>query len=153
MRIIQVFICVQSFVIKCFGITNTPVQNFDVQISSVKTVPKCLHELKVLWTNVIIDVFTPCDNHLSKILQNYCDIVSHPSFCTFTCNETLYTVTIITLRERQGDMSIQYLKPIMKLAESWAIEILNTRIGIPSSLPQCGDLLFFSFLSKCTNTM
>ena len=38
-------------------------------------------------------------------------------------------------------------------AESWVIEILNTRIGIPSSLPQCGHLLFFSFLSKCTNTM
>ena len=32
-------------VIKCFGITNTPVQNFAIRISSVKTVPKCLRKL------------------------------------------------------------------------------------------------------------
>ena len=31
-----------TFVIKCFGITNTSVQNFAIRISSVKTVPKCL---------------------------------------------------------------------------------------------------------------
>ena len=29
-----------------FGITNTSVQNFAIQISSVKTVPKCLRKLK-----------------------------------------------------------------------------------------------------------
>ena len=34
-------------VIKCFGITNTSVQNFAIRISSVKTVPKCLRKLKV----------------------------------------------------------------------------------------------------------
>ena len=35
-----------SLVIKRFGITNTPVQNFAIRISSVKTVPKCLRKLK-----------------------------------------------------------------------------------------------------------
>ena len=36
-----------SLVIKCFGITNTLVQNFAIRISSVKTAPKCLRKLKV----------------------------------------------------------------------------------------------------------
>ena len=36
-----------SLVIKCFGITNTSVQNFAIRISSVKTVPKYLRKLKV----------------------------------------------------------------------------------------------------------
>ena len=31
-----------SLVIKCFGTTNTSVENFAVRISSVKAVPKCL---------------------------------------------------------------------------------------------------------------
>ena len=35
-----------SLVIKCFGITNTSVQNFAIRISSVKTVLKCLMKLK-----------------------------------------------------------------------------------------------------------
>ena len=34
-----------SLVIKCFGITNTFVQNFAIRISSVKTAPKCLRKL------------------------------------------------------------------------------------------------------------
>ena len=38
-----------SFVIKCFGITNTSVQNFAIRISSVKTVLKCLRKLKVYY--------------------------------------------------------------------------------------------------------
>ena len=42
-----------SLVIKCFGITNTSVQNFAIRISSVKTVPKCLWKLKVFLTNLI----------------------------------------------------------------------------------------------------
>ena len=41
------------FVIKFFGITNTSVKNFAIPISSVKTVPKCLRKLKVVWTNLI----------------------------------------------------------------------------------------------------
>ena len=36
-----------TLVIKCFGITNTSVQNFGIRISSVKIVPKCLWKLKV----------------------------------------------------------------------------------------------------------
>ena len=36
-----------SFAIKCFGITNTSVQNFAIRISSVKIVLKCLRKLKV----------------------------------------------------------------------------------------------------------
>ena len=36
-----------SLVIKCFGITNTSVQNFATRISSVKTVPKFLLKQKV----------------------------------------------------------------------------------------------------------
>ena len=36
-----------GFVIKCFGITNYSVQNFDIRISSVKIVLKCLRKLKV----------------------------------------------------------------------------------------------------------
>ena len=42
-----------SSVIKCFGITNTSVQNLAIRISSVKTVPKCLRRLKVFCTNCI----------------------------------------------------------------------------------------------------
>ena len=42
-----------SLVIKCFGITNTSVQNFAIRISSVKTVPKCFRKLKVFGTNLI----------------------------------------------------------------------------------------------------
>ena len=37
-----------SLAIKCFGITNTSLQNFAVRISSVKTVSKCLRKLKIL---------------------------------------------------------------------------------------------------------
>ena len=36
-----------TLVIICFGITYTSVQNLAIQISSVKTVPKCLWKLKV----------------------------------------------------------------------------------------------------------
>ena len=42
-----------TLVIKCFGISNTSVQNFAIRISSVKTVPKCLWKLKVFITNFI----------------------------------------------------------------------------------------------------
>ena len=42
-----------SLVIKCFGITNTSVQNFATRISSVKTVPKCVRKQKVFWINLI----------------------------------------------------------------------------------------------------
>ena len=45
-----------SLVIKCFGITNTSVQNFAIRISSVKTVPKCLRKLKVFFNKFNIDV-------------------------------------------------------------------------------------------------
>ena len=41
-----------TLVIKRFGITNTSVQNFAIQISSVKTVPKCLRKLKVFKFNI-----------------------------------------------------------------------------------------------------
>ena len=41
---------------------------------------------------ILLDFFTTCDSRLSKILWNYCDIVSIPSFCTMTCNEALYSV-------------------------------------------------------------
>ena len=37
---------ISSLVIKCLVNTNTSVQNFAIQISSVKTVPKCLQKLK-----------------------------------------------------------------------------------------------------------
>ena len=46
-------LCISSFVIKCFGITNTSVQNFAARISSVKTVSKCLRKLTFLWTKSI----------------------------------------------------------------------------------------------------
>ena len=42
-----------SLLIKCFGITNTSVQNFAIPISSVKTLPKCLRKLKLFLTNFI----------------------------------------------------------------------------------------------------
>ena len=80
-----------SLVIKGFGITNTSVQNFAIRIPCVKTVPKCLRKLKVFFLInliyrfiILTDVFTPCDSHLSKILRKSCDIVSNPSFCSFT---------------------------------------------------------------------
>ena len=46
-------LCILTLVIKCFGITNTSVQNFAIRISSVKTVPKCLRKLKAFRTNLI----------------------------------------------------------------------------------------------------
>ena len=45
-----------SLVIKCFGITNTSVQNLAIRISSVKIVPKCLRKLKVFFNTFNIDV-------------------------------------------------------------------------------------------------
>ena len=45
-----------NLVIKCFGITNTSVQNFAIRISSVKTVPKFLRKLKVFINKFNIDV-------------------------------------------------------------------------------------------------
>ena len=36
----------------------------------------------------------------SKILQNNCDLVSNPSFCTLTCNEALYAVLLILHKMR-----------------------------------------------------
>ena len=41
-----------TLVIKCFGITNTSVQNFAIRIPSVKTVPKCLRKLKVFFKQI-----------------------------------------------------------------------------------------------------
>ena len=70
-----------SLVIICFGITNTSVQNFAIRISYVKTVPKCLRKLNVFLnkfnmdvSSLVINVFTPCDSHLSKIFRKSCDI-------------------------------------------------------------------------------
>ena len=45
-----------SLVIKCFGIKNTSVQNFNIRISFVKIVPKCLQKLKVFFSKFNIDV-------------------------------------------------------------------------------------------------
>ena len=47
---------VLSLVIKCFGTTNTSLQNFAIRISSVKTVPKCLRKLKVFFNKFNTDV-------------------------------------------------------------------------------------------------
>ena len=74
-----------TLVMNCFGITNTSVRNFAIQISSDKSVPKCLRKVNVFEQIqyiciIFIDVFTPCDSHLSKLFQKLCDIVSNPSF-------------------------------------------------------------------------
>ena len=45
-------LCTLSLVNKCFGITNTSVQNFAFRISSVETVPKCLQKLKLKQNNI-----------------------------------------------------------------------------------------------------
>ena len=94
---------ISSFVIKCFGITNTSVQNFAIQISSGKTVPKCLR--KLIFFNkfnvigiVFIDVFTLFDSHFSKIFRKSCDIVSYPSFCTFTWHDMRRCTYSVTLK-------------------------------------------------------
>ena len=42
-----------SLVIKWFGITNILVQNFAVCISSLKTVPKSLRKMHILWANLL----------------------------------------------------------------------------------------------------
>ena len=47
---------ISRLVTKCFGVTNTSVQNFAIRISSVKTVPKCLRKLKVFFNKFNIDV-------------------------------------------------------------------------------------------------
>ena len=88
---------ISSLVIKCFGNTNTSVQTFAIRISSVKTVLKCLRKLnffeQIQYKSIIfIDVFTPCDSHLSIFFRKSCDIVSNQSFCTFTYHEALYSV-------------------------------------------------------------
>ena len=46
---------------------------------------------------ISIAVFTPCDSHLSKIFRISCDIVSNPSFCTFTYYEALYSVNKVKI--------------------------------------------------------
>ena len=65
---------ISTLVIKCFGITNTSVQNFAIRISSVKTVPKCLRKLKVYWT-FNIDVASLLMSSLRAIViyQKYFD--------------------------------------------------------------------------------
>ena len=79
-----------SLVIKCFGITNTSVQNFAIRISSVKTVPKCLRKLKGFLNKFHIDVSSLLMSILraivicQKIFRKSCDFVSNPSFCSFT---------------------------------------------------------------------
>ena len=40
----------------------------------------------------IPDVSTPCDRLVSTILQHYCDMIKYLSFCTFICDEALYSV-------------------------------------------------------------
>ena len=67
---------ISSLVIKCFGITNTSIQNFAIRISSVKTCTEVFAETKSFFFNIFnIDVSsllmssTPCDSHLSKIIS------------------------------------------------------------------------------------
>ena len=87
-----------SLVIKSSGNTNTSVQTFRCSnllcLNCTEVFAKTTRFLKQnSYTCIIfIEVFTPYNSHLSKILQNYCDIVLNPSFCTFTCNEALYSV-------------------------------------------------------------
>ena len=57
-----------SLVIKCFGITNTSVQNFAIRISSVETVPKCLRKLKVFFNKFNIDVSSLLKSSLRAIV-------------------------------------------------------------------------------------
>ena len=57
-----------SWVIKCFGTTNTSVQNFDIRISSVKTALRCLRKLKVFFNKFNIDV-------LSLLMSSFLTIV------------------------------------------------------------------------------
>ena len=77
-------------VTKCFAITNTSVQNFAIRISSVKTVPKFLRKLEVFFNKFYIDVSSLLMFSLraivicQKIFRKSCDIVSIPSFCSFT---------------------------------------------------------------------
>ena len=58
-----------NLVIKCFGISNTSVQNFAIRISSVKTVPKCLRKLFFFQQIQYKLMMPPCDRHLSKIFR------------------------------------------------------------------------------------
>ena len=45
-----------SLVIKCFGITNTSVQNFAIRISTVKTVPKCFNKFDIDVSSLMISL-------------------------------------------------------------------------------------------------
>ena len=45
---------------------------------------------------IFIDVFTPCNIQMSKIFRKSCDIVSNPSFCTFTQHEALHSVALLS---------------------------------------------------------
>ena len=60
--------CHTSLVIKCFGITNTSVQNFVIWISSVQTVPKCLRKIKVFFSKFNIDVWSLLMSSLRAIV-------------------------------------------------------------------------------------
>ena len=60
------------FVIKCFSITNTSVQNFAIRISSVKTVPKCLRKLSFLNTfNIYVSSLLMSSLRAIVICQKY----------------------------------------------------------------------------------
>ena len=59
---------ISSLVIKCFGITNTSIQNFAIRISSVKTVPKYLQKLKVFFNKFNIDISSLLMSPLREIV-------------------------------------------------------------------------------------
>ena len=129
-------------VIKCFSSIN--ISLFD-WISPVKTVRKWLRKLNVcehIWYTctciIFIDVFTPCNSHLSKIFRKYCDIVSSPSFCTFTCNEALYTVITANYVIKAGPLRLKQLTVRL---------ILTLTILFYSILQIFYSILFYSVFS------
>ena len=69
---------ISSLVIKCFGITNTSVQNFAIRISSVKTVPKCIDVSSLLMpslrTMVIFQKYS--GNHGISSQIHLCVVIS-----------------------------------------------------------------------------
>ena len=106
---------VYILVMKCFGTTNTSIQKFPVRIPSGKTASKCLRKLTVFSTKFINKCHLYwcvhlCNSHMSQILNKFCDILPNPSFCTFTCNEALYSV-------------VQYI------FRSSSVEIRNNRVS------------------------
>ena len=115
-----------NLAIKCLGITHTSIQNFAFRMSSVKTLSKCFLKLNGFVIKFIVYMYhlylclhSVRQSFVKNILEN-CDIVWNPSFCTFTCNEELYTM------KSQSGRKEKYKTPSREFPTQPQVEKYNT---------------------------